>query len=177
MKIADAQKDMRDAFYDGLPGVFASGVVWLAAGITAWVGPPGTSLLVFFLGGTLIYPVGVALSKYLGRSGKPAPENPLTGLALEITGVLFVGLFIAWVVYQVQPDWFYPIMLLIIGVRYLAFRTLYGDRRYWLLGALLIVTGFIVFVQPTSFFSPALAGGCIEIAVALLAYLTGGGRG
>ena len=166
---------MRNAFYGGLPGVFTSGLIWMAAGLVAWMSSPGTSLLVFFLGGMLIYPLGMVLARALGRSGKPDPQNPLTGLALETTGVLFVGLFIAWVVYQLQPAWFYPIMLLIIGVRYLAFRTLYGDRIYWLLGALLMAAGIIFLVQSTPFFLPALAGGSIELVVVLFVIV--GGRG
>ena len=37
MKFIEAQKDMRDSYFGGAPGAFASGVVWLTAGIIALV--------------------------------------------------------------------------------------------------------------------------------------------
>lgn len=77
-----------------------------------------------------IHPLAMLLSKALGRPGKHRADNPLAALALESTFLLFIGLFIAFVVAQVRGDWFYPIMLLIIGGRYLVFATLYGPTQW-----------------------------------------------
>ena len=33
MKFKEAQEDMRNSYFGGAPGAFASGVVWLTAGI------------------------------------------------------------------------------------------------------------------------------------------------
>jgi len=92
-------------------------VVWLAAGIVALVNTELISVLVFFLGGMLIHPLGILLSKALKRSGQHQKDNPLSNLALESTLLLFIGLFIAYVVLQIRPHWFFPIMLLMIGGR------------------------------------------------------------
>lgn len=73
------------------------------------------------------------LSKALKRSGNHDSKNPLGKLALESTVILFVGLFLAFYVAKLQAEWFYPIMLMIIGVRYLIFNTLYGIKSigFW----------------------------------------------
>lgn len=55
------------------------------------------------------------LSKLLKRSGQRKKENPLSALALESTLLLFFGLFIAYSVLYIRPNWFFPIMMLIIG--------------------------------------------------------------
>lgn len=117
MTIEEAQGDMRQSYLNGGPGMMVSGVVWLAAGIVALVNTELISVLVFFLGGMLIHPLGILLSKALKRSGQHQKDNPLSNLALESTLLLFIGLFIAYVVLQIRPHWFFPIMLLMIGGR------------------------------------------------------------
>ncbi|MEM6806690.1 MAG: hypothetical protein AAF696_35140 [Bacteroidota bacterium] len=128
MNIQDAQKDMRQAYLGGGPGILISALVWLGAGTTSLFSTAQISLIVFFLGGMLIYPLGLLLSKVLGASGKHQKDNPLGALAMESTFLLFIGLFISYVVFQVQPEWFFSIMLLIIGGRYLIFASIYGNR-------------------------------------------------
>ena len=124
MQFAQAQKDINDAYAGGSTGVFVSGLVWLLAGIAGLFFSPQVSILTLFFGGMGIFPIGVLLAKALKRSGKHQAENPLGKLALESTAILFVGLFLAFCVAQIHLDWFYPIMLLAIGVRYLVFNTL-----------------------------------------------------
>ena len=68
MKFKEAQEDMRNSYCGGAPGAFASGVVWLTAGIIALLSTKQISVLVFFFGGMLIHPLGVLLSKALNRS-------------------------------------------------------------------------------------------------------------
>ena len=163
MQFKEAQEDMRISYFGGGPGAFTSGIVWLAAGITAVISTTQLSVLVFFFGGMLIHPVGILLSKALGRSGKHTAGNPLSTLALESTFMLFIGLGIAYLVLQLKPNWFFPIMILIIGGRYLLFSTLYGMRVYWIFGATLIVTGFLGLLLNAPFHWIALLGGIIEV--------------
>lgn len=87
-------------------------------------------MLTLFFGGMFIHPLAIMLSKTLKRSGNHDAKNPIGKLALESTMILFVGLFLAFYVAKLQIEWFYPIMLMIIGVRYLTFNTLYGARIY-----------------------------------------------
>jgi hypothetical protein len=113
LNFREAQKDMRRSYFGGGPGAFTSGLVWLSAGIIALTSTQKISVLVFFFGGMLIHPIGIALSKALNRSGKHKKENPLSSLALESTFLLFIGLFIAYMVLKISPDWFFLIMILI----------------------------------------------------------------
>jgi hypothetical protein len=163
MKFKEAQKDMRTSYFGGGPGAFASGIVWLTAGIAAFISTKQTSVLIFFFGGMLIHPLGILLSKALKRSGKHTKGNPLSNLAMESTFLLFIGLFIAFVTLQMRPHWFFPIMILIIGGRYLLFSTIYGMRIYWIFGALLIVAGVCGILFKPPFHLIGLVGGIIEI--------------
>lgn len=163
MNFLEAQEDMRKSYFGGGPGAFTSGLVWIIAGITALMSTNQTSVLIFFFGGMLIHPIGILLSKALKRSGKHKKENPLSHLALESTFMLFIGLFIAYLTLQIRPNWFFSIMILIIGVRYLIFSSIYGMRIYWVLGAALILSGIGGFVFNTPFYLIGLIGGIIEI--------------
>tara|TARA_B110001454_G_C12424108_1_gene310665 strand:+ start:28 stop:570 length:543 start_codon:yes stop_codon:yes gene_type:complete len=168
MDFTKAQHDMRKSYFGGGPGAFASGIVWITSGITALITTKQISVMVFFFGGMLIYPLGILFSKLLGHSGKHKKDNPLSILALESTFLLFIGLFIAFLTLQIRSDWFYPIMILIIGGRYLIFSTIYGIRIYWIFGAILIATGVLGFVLKTPFYLIVLIGGMIEVLFSLI---------
>jgi hypothetical protein len=163
MTFIEAQEDMRKSYFGGGPGAFASGIVWLTAGITALISTKQISVLVFFFGGMLIHPIGIVISKALNHSGKHKKGNPLSYLALESTFMLFIGLFIAYLAFQIRPNWFFPIMILIIGGRYLVFSSIYGMRIYWVFGTTLILSGVGGFLFNTPFHLIGLIGGIIEI--------------
>jgi hypothetical protein len=170
MTFDDAQKEMSFAYYGGATGVFVSGVVWCLAGTTALFSSAQTSMLVLFLGGMLIHPGAIFLSKILKRSGAHQPQNPLGKLALESTAILFVGLFLAFYIAKLQADLFYPIMLLVIGVRYLVFNTLYGSKTYWILGVLLMLSGIACMLLGSSFYTGAVVGGITEIVFSVIIF-------
>ncbi len=172
MTIKEAQDDMRQAYFGGGPGMLVSGIIWLAAGITALVSTEQISVIVFFLGGMLIHPIGLLLCKALKRSGQHQKDNPLSNLALESTLLLFIGLFIAYAVLQIQSQWFYPIMLLLIGGRYVVFASIYGMRIYWLVGLILVVAGGVILVLNQAFHLGAFVGGAIEVVFSLLIFST-----
>lgn len=168
MNFLEAQEDMRRSYFGGGPGAFASGIVWLTAGIVALISTKQISVLVFFFGGMLIHPIGIVLSKALNRSGKHKKRNPLSHLALESTCMLFIGLFIAYLTLQIRPNWFFSIMILIIGGRYLVFSSIYGMRIYWVFGAILILSGVNGFLFNTPFYLIGLIGGIIEILFSII---------
>ncbi len=168
MQFEEAQRDMNYAYFGGASGVMVSGLVWCIAGVVALMYANLTSMLTLFFGGMLIHPLGVLLDKVLKRPGSHNPQNPLGKLALESTVILFVGLFLAFSVAKLQVEWFYPIMLMTIGVRYLLFNTLYGIRTYWLLGIILMMSGVLCILLDLSFVSGAFIGGGIEILFSLI---------
>ncbi len=171
MNFEAAQKDMRFSYFGGATGVLVSGLVWCTAGTVALLYSNQASMLTLFFGGMLIFPLSMLLAKALKRPGTHKPENPLGKLALESTVILFVGLFLAFSVARLQVDWFYPIMLLTIGVRYLLFNTLYGARIYWLLGFLLIFSGVFCILFDADFIIGAFIGGVIEVIFSIVILL------
>jgi len=168
MDIRDAQRDMRDAYYGGWTGALVSGLVWVSAGLTALYGTQMTALIVFLIGGMMIFPISTVLDKLLGRSGKHAKGNPLGQLALESTVMMLLGILIALAVYTKEPLWFFPVMLLIIAGRYLTFATIYGMKLYWVLAAALAGAGYLIFSQGLAFYLGGLLGGAIEIVFSFL---------
>jgi len=168
MRFEEAQKDMSFSYFGGGTGVLVSGLVWCIAGFVALLYSNQSSMLTLFFGGMFIHPLAILLSKILKRPGNHNPKNPLGKLALESTIILFVGLFLAFYVAQLQVEWFYPIMLMIIGVRYLVFNTLYGAKIYWVLGALLMIAGMLCILLSTNFVIGAFIGGTTEIVFSLV---------
>ena len=170
MDFIASQRDMNNAYLGGATGVLASGLIWGVAGVIAVLVSNTARMLALFFGGMLIFPLSVVFSKLAKRTGKHAQNNALKHLAIENLGVLFVGLFLAFAVAQVNSNFFYPIMLLSIGARYLMFQTLYGLTAYWLLGGVLILAGALVLVFQLPFVYGAFIGSAIEMVFSLIVY-------
>jgi hypothetical protein len=168
MDIANAQADMRHAYYGGAAGLLASATVWLAAGVVARVASPDRAVWALLLGGMLIYPTAVLLAKALGRPGTHTPANPLGALALEGTVLFLLAIPLAFGLSRYQIGWFFPAMLLLIGGRYLTFSTLYGLRAYWVCGALLAAAGVLTGMSRAPAWVAAVAGAVIECTFAAL---------
>jgi len=171
MKFEDAQQNMNLSYFGGGTGALVSGLVWCVAGFFALLHSNQSSMLTLFFGGMFIHPLAMLLSKILKRSGNHNPNNPLGKLALESTIILFVGLFLAFYVAKLQVEWFYPIMLMIIGVRYLVFNTLYGIKTYWVLGVLLMVSGILCILLGANFIIGAFVGGVTEVVFSFVIFM------
>jgi len=172
--LAQAQRDLRGGYCAGGPGVLASALAWGCAALVAAFVSPRQAVIALFVGGMLIYPVGLLIEKLLGGSGKHEPGNPMAVLAMESTILMLLCLPIAYVVSLYRLDWFFPAMLLIIGGRYLLFSTMYGLRTYWLLGGVLAIAGFVSVAVMASPAAVALVGSLIEFGFAI--HLTRMGR-
>ncbi|HEY0489810.1 MAG TPA: hypothetical protein VGD30_09890 [Telluria sp.] len=168
--VADAQRDMRTAYYGGAPGIMTSGMVWLAAGAYALYASPERAVWVLLVGGMFIHPLSVLFNKALGRSGKHNPANPLAGLAMASTFWMIMCLLLAYAISTVRLDLFFPAVLLIIGGRYLTFATLYGTKVYWACGAALALAAYPLAVLNATPAIGAFTGGAIEVAFALAVF-------
>ena len=115
----------------------------------------------------LIHPLGLMISKLFNRSGEHQKKNPLGNLAMESTAILFIGLFISYSIFQVKPHWFYSIMLMIIGVRYLVFQSMYGMKIFWMIGFFLMTAGVISLISNQPFLNAAIIGGIIELGFSI----------
>ena len=163
VSFSSAQEDMRLSYFGGAPGLVASAMMWFISGLFALNSSPYNAVWALFIGGMFIFPLSIAISKVLGRSGKHAKENPLGNLALEGTFILIVCAPLAYVVALYRIEWFFPAMLFIIGSRYLTFTTLYGLKVYWLCGTTLIVVGCLLIVFQAPFAVGAFAGAVVEL--------------
>lgn len=168
MNTAEAQHDMRSAYYAGAPGLIVSGLVWLVAGAVAALAQPTSAVIALCVGGAAIHPLAVLLCKALGRSGQHQRTNPLAALALESTGVLLLCLLLPIALSFHRMDLFFPGMLLVIGARYLTFHTLYGLKLYWLCGFTLAGAGLALAMTGAALPIPAFVGGLIELAFGLV---------
>ncbi|PTT74939.1 hypothetical protein DBR42_29980 [Pelomonas sp. HMWF004] len=167
---SQAQADMRSGYLCGVPGIWASGAVWLvAAAVAVQVSHPA-GVLALLAGGMVIHPLGVVLAKLLGRTGGHTAGNPLGRLAAEGTFWLLAGIAIAYGMQVLRLEWFFPAMLLLIGGRYLTFQTLYGLKAYWVLGGVLCGVGLVLALARVPAPVAAFAGGLIEVLFAALLF-------
>lgn len=164
--VADAQRDMRDAYAGGAPGMFASALVWLTAGLVAVQVSPQRAVIALFVGGMFIHPAGVLVAKVLGRRGQHAHGNPLGLLALETTVWLVLSMPLAYVVSLYRLDLFFPAMLLVIAGRYATFGTVYGSRLFWLCGGALAVAAYALAAAKAAPATGAFSGAAIEAVFA-----------
>ncbi|WP_426162922.1 DUF7010 family protein [Sandarakinorhabdus sp. DWP1-3-1] len=171
MDIEAAQRDLGRAYVGGAPGVLASGVVWLVAGGVLATSSVDRAFLALFFGGMLIQPAAVAVSRLVFRAGPVTRGNPLERLALETTVLLFAGILIAWLLLRLAPAAALPAFAVVMGGRYFAFATLYGDRRYWALGGAIMLVGTAFLLRPLALpLNAALWVGAVEVVFAGLVY-------
>lgn len=168
MKFIELQKDMRVSYLGGGTGILISGMVWSVSGILGLYSTKEISILTFFFGGMLIYPLGILSTRLFKRTGRHQKNNPFAYLAYESTAILFIGLFLAYSIFQVVEEWFYPVMLMFIGARYLVFQTIYGIKIFWIMGLLLTLAGMLCLIFNQPFHSGAIIGGIIEISIGII---------
>ena len=142
--LARAQADMRTAYWHGAFGVLSSALTWaIAAGVAA-LGKPQQAVWTLLIGGMFIFPLSLGLARLAGRTGMHEKTNPLGRLAMLSTIGLLIGCALALAVATRKLEWFFPTMLLVIGVRYFAFTKVYGLRIYWSCGLALAAAGLVL---------------------------------
>ena len=164
--LAGAQQDMRSGYLDGGAGVLVSGLVWAVAGCVAVWAAPERAVWALFVGGMFIHPLAVLLAKLLGGPGRHTDGNPLGPLAMATTFWMIMMLPLAYGVSLLRLELFFPAMMLVIGGRYLCFHTLYRDRLYWVMGALLGLAGYATGAANAPVALSAFIGAAIEIGFA-----------
>jgi hypothetical protein len=122
-----AQRELGRTHVDGAPGVFLSGVVWLA----------------LFTGGVLIEPGTRLLCGDLFRAPRPSANNPLSRLSLATASPLLAGLMVAYAALFEAPSQALPMFAVVIGARYAAFGSLHGEPLDWVLGAGIALAGVV----------------------------------
>ncbi len=142
--LAQAQADMRQAYWHGAFGVLSSALIWaVAAGVAAFA-KPQQAVWTLLIGGMFIFPMSMVMAKLAGRTGMHEKTNPLGRLAMLSTVGLLLGCALALGVATQKLEWFFPTMLLVIGLRYLVFVKVYGLRIYQACGLALAAAGLVL---------------------------------
>ena len=158
LTINEAQRDISRAFVGGGPGVFVSAMAWFAAAYVEATQGIGPAFIFLFFAGMLIFPLSLIASRFLFGRAKEASGNPLGMVALESTVAMIGGLFAAWLMLRFEPAYVFPLAAIAVGTHYAVFKTVYGDRLFWLLGALITGAGLI-----SIFDAGPLPGGLIAV--------------
>jgi hypothetical protein len=165
---SEAQREIRQAYVNGGPGAFVSSLIWLAAAIVERSSGVASAFTALFFGGFLIFPLSMLLSRVIFRRPGESADNPLRLIALESTIAMVGGLLCAWLFVRLQPAFTFPAAAIAVGTHYFPFKTLYGDKRYWLFGALLTAIGMIeIAARGTLPGGPILAFAVVEFLFAI----------
>jgi hypothetical protein len=152
MRVADAQREIRQAYLGGFMGQLVSGLLWLASAAAGTWNSPRSAIVVTVVGGVFIFPLtrlGLAL---MGHRVAVTPGNPLNGLAMQVAFTLPLSLPVVGAAALYRLDWFYPALMIILGAHYLPFVFLYGMRVFAVLSALLVSAGVVLALYvPSSF--------------------------
>ncbi len=170
--ISQAQSDMRKGYANGSIGMIVSGLVWLTSAIVSLQFSDNHAIWTLLVGGMFIHPLGVLLCKLMRFSGTYTKGNPLGNFGMEGTVFMIMCLPLAFGLSLQHPEWFFQGMLLIIGGRYLTFASIYGNKLYWVLGAVLGVAAYLLFNYKVHSFGSALTGSLIEIIFGLYIFIT-----
>jgi hypothetical protein len=166
----EQQHEMRHAYYDGAPGILVSGLVWIAAALVCYQLGINKAVWTLLIGGALIYPMSAILTKAMGRPAKTSKDNALNQLGMASTIWLILCCAMAYGLFLLKPELFFPAMMATIGSRYLVFASMYGRSIFWVMGVSLIVAGNLVFFAAITPVVAAGLGGLIEVVFAFLVF-------
>lgn len=162
------QHEMRHAYYNGAPGILVSGLVWIAATLVCDQLGVSKAVWTLLIGGALIHPIGIIVTKVAGRPAKTSKANALNQFAMASTIWLILCCAMAYGLFLLKPALFFPAMMATIGSRYLVFASIFGRPIFWVLGLSLIVAANLAFFLA---FPPVFAAGLGGLIEVLFAYL------
>jgi hypothetical protein len=165
LDIETAQMEVRTTFLQGSVGQAMSGVIWLISSVLAtWVSQR-PAILVLVLGGAFIFPLTQLGLRLLGRPGGLPRQHPMNQLAMEVAFIVPLSLPVVGAAALHNINWFYPALMVILGVHYMPFIFLYGMREFGVLSAALIGAGVAIALLLPNVFA---AGGWFTAGALLL---------
>ncbi len=144
-----------------------SAIVWAIAAYCVSRWDLRTGFIALFIGGMTIFPLAQHVCRKVLARPAPSSGNAVGMLALESTIGMIALLAAAWLMLPYRPDAVFPLAAIAVGTHYFAFATLYGDRTYWLLAAILTAIGAV------ALFEPAFGTLVVIIAVAVVELVVG----
>ena len=164
------QSQVRREHYDGAPGVLTSALVWLSASGVCFLVGTLQGVWALLIGGAMIYPISSLLTRVWVKPDASASRNPLNQLAGASTVWLIACCIMAYGLYHLRPELFFPAMMATIGCRYAVFATIFGLTVYWVLGLALVIAAFLSFFLWLSPPISALVGGLVELAFSFVLF-------
>ncbi len=141
MIISDAQKDLRRAYVGGGPGVLISGLIWVVATLVQHNQGVAAGFAALFFGGMAIFPCAKLVCRTVFHRENESSSNPFGITVLESTIAMIGGLFAAWLFLSSKPMLVFPLAAIAVGTHYFVFKTVYGDRLFWLLAGIIVAIG------------------------------------
>jgi len=165
MYVADAQREIRQAYIGGFMGQLVSGLLWLASAAVATWSSPRSAIILLVLGGCFIFPMTRLGLNLIRRPVAITPGNPLNALGMQVAFTLPLSLPVVGAAALYRLDWFYPAFMIVLGAHYLPFVFLYGMRMFAALTAVLVTAGIVLAMyMPMGFSAGAwLTGGLLLV--------------
>lgn len=162
ISIAEAQKDVRRAFFGGFMGQLVSSLLWLVSAALATWSTPRLAITWLVVAGFFILPLTQAGLRMVGRTGRLRRDNPLGGLAMQVAFTLPLVLPVVGAAALYRLNWFYPAFMIVLGAHYLPFVFLYGMPMFYGLAGVLMAAGLLLALYlPGSFSTGAWLTGAI----------------
>ena len=141
MLIAEAQREIRSAFFGSFVSHLVTGAVWaLSAAVSVWIAPR-YGMAVLFFAGMMLFPLATLILRAMGRSARLSAGNTLGQLAMQVAFTVPIGFILVAAATLHRQNWFFPASMIIVGAHYLPFIFLYGMWQFGVLAVVLIVGG------------------------------------
>jgi hypothetical protein len=144
MEVSAAQRDVRTMYLGGFPGQLVSGILWLSSAALATWGSRALGVWALVLGGAMTFPLAQLVLRAMGRPASLPKGHPMIGLAMQIAFTIPLSLPLVAAASHVHEGWFYPSLMIIVGVHYLPFVFLYGMPMFGALAGLLLTEALVL---------------------------------
>ena len=141
MLIAEAQKEVRSAFFGSFVSHLLVGAIWAASAVVSTWSAPRYGMAVLFLASTMLFPLSTLILRAMGRSARLSAGNTLGQLAMQVAFTVPIGFIVIAAATLYRQNWFFPASMIIVGAHYLPFIFLYGMWQFGVLAVLLIFGG------------------------------------
>lgn len=171
MQLAEAQRDVREVYLAGLPGLSISALVWFASAALGTWRSWSAAMWMLVVGGALIFVALEALVRVMHRNPALDGNNPLNPLMLQTTFLLPLLLPLIAATFQWRPDWLYPAFMIALAAHFLPFMFLFGMWHFGALGMVLFASALVFGFSGAEHFTVAgWYGGVVQLLFGFVGY-------
>ena len=141
MNFKEYQLEMRSAFLGGFGGQLVSRMIWLVAAVISLVTKPTIGMAALFFGSMFIFPLTQLVVRLIGRPGKVSKQNGLWMLGSQTAFTVPINFLLVGAATLYKTEWFFSAAMIVVGLHYLPFITMYGMKMFGILAAVLVMAG------------------------------------